>query len=240
MVYVRFGDANYPEKKDGCGSQLWGTSQATFTCTYFWQPDKMSSDNALRFSGAALALTEDFNIRHNISVPTAYSNVQVRVGFADSYQKTVERTVNGATQSFVYENILAHRLNDDIVTTLVADLDGRPAVVHKTYSVRQYCENIIGKSTGDATLCTLLSDVLLYGAATQTYASYRMNDLATNVDVTLTPSTFDLNLVRGERGLSGTKSDAVDWKSATLALGTAMRIDMIFAVTVISGLTVGV
>ncbi len=234
-VYVRIGDST---PTGGGGGQLHNAS-ATFGYTYFWHPEQMSDGNALKFTSGALSLTNDFAINYSMSVPADYTDVELRVGLSADAQRPVAPKVNGTTATYQFNDIPAQRLGDRIYTTLIADHNGVPAIVHKTYSVRQYCENMLSRSD-DATLKTLLSDALAYGAAAQSYAQYKTDDLATNVNATLTPSTFDLSLVTGERGISGTASSVVDWYSASLTLDTAMTLNMTFSATSVKGLSVGV
>lgn len=224
LVYVRIADSN---PLDGNGGRIANTA-ATFTYTYFWHSELMENEDALKFKGGSLSLTNDFAITYTINAPDAYTDVELRVGFAnESARIRTPRLVDGVL-TYTVDDIPAQRLGDEIVTTLIANYNGRPAIVHKRYSVREYCENMLNKSN-DATLCTLLSDVLAYGAAAQCYANYQTDDLATDVNATLTPSTFDLNLVNGERAISGTASAVADWKSASLTLDTAMTLNMTFS-----------
>ncbi|MBR0443295.1 MAG: SGNH/GDSL hydrolase family protein [Clostridia bacterium] len=218
--------------------------KATFSCDYVWSTEYMPADKAFGFTQGALELTNDFNINYEAVAASCYSNVSLYAGYASKTQQAITPTVNGSTLSFAFDNIPAQCLADDILTTLAADYAAndstRSAVANLTYSVRDYCEYMLNASSGDATFATLLSDVLAYGAAAQQYANYKTDDLATSVDATLTPSTFDASLVKGVRGVSGTASNIVDWKSATLKLDTTMTIQMTFAATDISDLTVGV
>ncbi len=244
-LYLKIGHANSNGNSNagntwGNGGKIFKDVQAKFTCDYFWHPEIMPDGDALGVISAALTLTNDFGISYTALADAPYTDVNVRVGYADSVQKGVTPNVNGSSLSFSFENIPAHRLSDEIVTTVYGDYNGGPAIHHLTYSVRQYCENMMRAYASDDTLCTLLSDVLTYGAAAQNYASYKTNDLATNVSVALTPSTFNASLIKGERGVSGTKSELVEWSSANLELGTKMIINMIFTATDVSGLTVKV
>ena len=235
MIYVRLGDSVLTT---GSGCQI-NNSAATFACTYFVQHDKKNADSALKFKSGALSLTNDFGISYAVNVPADYTDVELRAAYADEGLRVETLKRVGDELTFDFVNIPAHCLSDEILTTLIATKDGGSAVVHKRYSVRQYCENMLSKSN-DATFRTLLSDVLAYGAAAQRYAGYRTDDLATNVNATLTPSVFDINLVKGERGVSGTKSDLADWYSASLTLDTAMTLNMTFTATNVDDVAINV
>ena len=85
---------------------------------------------------------------------------------------------------FAFSNIAAKEIGDDVLVKVLADKDG---VTYSskvdTYSVKTYAMNQLAKSSSSASLKTLMVDLLNYGAAAQTYFTYRTNSMA-NADLT--------------------------------------------------------
>ena len=85
---------------------------------------------------------------------------------------------------FAFSNIAAKEIGDDVLVKVLADKDG---VTYSskvdTYSVKTYAMNQLAKSSSAAKLKTLMVDLLNYGAAAQTYFTYRTNSMA-NADLT--------------------------------------------------------
>ena len=74
--------------------------------------------------------------------------------------------------------------------------------------------------TTDAKMTTLLSDLLVYAAASQTYTDYKADALVTE-GLELTPSTF-APLASTDKALLGTADARVEWKGAALRYENAM------------------
>ena len=164
------------------------------------------------------------------------------------------RTIGAATPNadgFYYttfDGISAHRMTDTLTMKLwTLDENGKMIVAHTVnYSVQQYITNMLDDAT-DATLITLLSDLLAYGAAAQAYANYNMDALATDIDETLlsklTPSTFVKPATLGDSILTGTPVDDdydATFKTATLVLGGTVHIRYTFTANTVDGLTMNV
>ena len=91
-----------------------------------------------------------------------------------------ECSLNGSYYAFKYENFAAREIASEINATLYAeDADGNvyygPTI---SYSLRQYAENQIRKTTSSAAFKTMMVDFLNYGAAAQTHFGYNTSDLA--------------------------------------------------------------
>ena len=84
---------------------------------------------------------------------------------------------------FDYAGINPQCMNDFIKAELV--IDGKTVSVKENYSVKSYCENLITKTADELTLTqsahdalkTLLADMLVYGAASQEYKQYNLENL---------------------------------------------------------------
>ena len=153
-----------------------------------------------------------------------------------------------ATYSSGFDGIPAHRMTDTLsMTVWYTDADG---VMHKgetrEYSVQQYAKNMLKNNSSNAKLVTLLSDLLVYGAAVQAYANnYNADALATDVgeDITLKPTTTFTVPEKLTTVLDGTPADDefdATFKTATLVLDGTVKIRYGFAANTVEGLTVNV
>ncbi len=104
-------------------------------------------------------------------------------GMADTV-KTYAKLTDGATyevgeKTYYYYSIgvSAKQYTDNIILS-VKDKDG-VEVATKTYSVEEYCYDTINDAAAAATLKTLCTDMLQYGASAQTHFNYRTDKLAT-------------------------------------------------------------
>jgi hypothetical protein len=126
---------------------------------------------------------------------------------------------------------------DNVTATVYAEKDGVvSANSYSNYSVKTYIVNQLAKSGNKAELKTMLSDLLILGAKTQIYASYKADQLMTaDVDASLlTPSTYngvpDDEFVQ-EMIVNDEATRAIaDWKSVSLTFKDAMSIQFKLAI----------
>jgi hypothetical protein len=111
----------------------------------------------------------------------------------------------------------------------------------KTYSIKQYCTNMLTKYPTNTKLCTLLGDLLTYGAAAQNYLTGGYGAPVTE-GLTLTTTPFNaenLAQCKLETVVSG-EAGACRWTTATLVLDGTVRIRYGFTAASTEGLTVRV
>ena len=95
------------------------------------------------------------------------------------------QTLDGVTYAtFVYENIMPKDLVDVVNAKLYVN---GVYTSYIDYSVKDYCQYVLTNSTS-ASLKTLVSDLLVYGAASQTVANESADTLVTNGVTGLVPS----------------------------------------------------
>ena len=88
-----------------------------------------------------------------------------------------------AYKRFIFSNVAAKEMGDELHVVLYADKDGITFESSEdVYSVKQYAYNRLEKST-NAVFKTLLVDLLNYGAAAQVYFNYNTSHLA-NAELT--------------------------------------------------------
>ena len=189
-------------------------------------------------------LTNTFDMSYKV---TADANVVAKpyttIALGSDAPKAVAMDENG---NFDFDGILAHRLSDTITTTTYAlNKYGEVARKVTTYSIQQYCDDMLG-STDDAKLKALLSDALYYGAAVQRVRGYNTENLATSI-TNAAKMAGERTLDKGALencGASPRKGSATaggpEWKSATLVLSGEMNIRYTFTATSTEGLVVKV
>lgn len=191
---------------------------------------------SLKISSAYLQLDEDIDVIYAASVPADCTDPYMVFTFQGCDIEVTNYTEDDGKLLFELSRVVPQCMGDNISATLYAKKGGETVSYTKAnYSVRTYCENQLAKSD-DAKLTTLLSDLLTYGAAAQTYTGYRTDALVTS-GLELTPSAFTA-LETKKATFTGEMSDSVDWTAATLVLSNAPAIRFYFVAETVDGLTV--
>ena len=138
------------------------------------------------FSDASLSLSDDIGLNYKLDP----ANLAGHTASVDFELGGTTTTVTDYTQDsngrYVYrfDNIDPSKINDTITATLKLNdkfnAGEEFAVATKTYSVAEYCYNMMEKKSDDADLCHLLADILEYGAKAQVYAENNPANLATD------------------------------------------------------------
>ena len=134
---------------------------------------------------ADMALGTDITVNYYATLDPAHIGAQMRFTFNGD-----EFTVDGiATEEneneyvYAFKGIPPQCMGDNIKAELI--FNGEVIASKDTYSVRQYCNNILAKNAQSlniseekfAALQTLIADMLEYGACAQTYRGYKTDDL---------------------------------------------------------------
>lgn len=196
--------------------------------------------DGVRIDSAALKLDEDINLVYYVSAPDSVDSVYMVFEYmgnsyrVDSYTESTQGKL-----CFTFEKIAPQCMGQNISATVYMTKNG--ATVSDTvasYSVRTYCVNQLSNHSDDATLVTLLSDLLTYGAAVQQYTGSQTANPVTN-GLTLSPSSAAL-----PTGLvvsyTGTASTAADWESAALGLYNDLLLRLTFTAQNTANLSVRV
>lgn len=194
-------------------------------------------DKLISIESAALRLDEDIDVIYTAKVP-------------EGATATMTFTMNGetvtipddGTHTFVFEGVNPQCIGDNICATLTATCDDEQFSDEiAEYSVRTYCVNKLADEAISADLRTLLSDVLAYGAAAQTYMSYKTEALVNGGDDILNPtySTY-IDLSGLSATFEGTAADSPAWTGAGLTLKNSVAMTFRFYAESVDGLTVTV
>jgi len=202
----------------------------------------------LKFSGASLSLSSDISVKYEVKeelfADGEYSNPYVVFQFNDKEIKVSEYTVKDGKYIFTFADIAPKQINDTIYATLYAELDEQEySSETREYSVATYCYNMLAKCVGNesyTSFCTLLVDMLNYGAAAQTYFNYNTEKLVTEgltdelaaLGTQNTPILEDILV----RDYVVTENASVAWKGAGLRLEEAVTIRFKIATESLDGL----
>ena len=149
-----------------------------------------------KFEGAAPILGE--SIALDIVTKAEHAEkVELRVtrdnGEPEGDVKLLQGVEVAGTFTFRYTGVNAQCMGDEMTFELI--IDGVTVATYK-YSIKQYVINMFNneKHNTDTTLTTLLSDMLVYGAAAQNYIGYKTDALVTagmESYAQFVPSTYD-------------------------------------------------
>ena len=193
-------------------------------------------------SGASVTLKNNLDVNFFATLDNA---TDAKMTFAVGTKiETVDGTVlaDGRTK-FVCSGILPQKVNDEITATLTAKVNGTAVSQTMTYSVREYCENLLAKEDTSETVKKLLVDLLYYAEAAQNYANYKIDDLATKnlTDAQKALRSADTTgAITATTGLDGTADGQYKWVSAALRLENTVAIRIRFAAPSLEGLTLKV
>ena len=192
------------------------------------------------------SLDEDIDMTFEAKIPEGSTEVYMTFEMND---QTV-RVDDDGTHTFLFEGVNPQCMGDNITATLHATVNGEEQTDSvDNYSIREYCVNQMNNNPEDEKLCTLLSDMLVYGAAAQAYVGYKTGEdelVTDNLDEDLKDeSTFQPTTFTGLSGLApvfGEEQAASDvfWKSAGLTLSNNIAMNFTFYAESTEGLSVKV
>ncbi|MBQ3356385.1 MAG: InlB B-repeat-containing protein [Oscillospiraceae bacterium] len=214
-----------------------GDNGACSVCGYL-----AAQTQALKIDSAALVLNGKIDVTYFVTVPTGYSNPYMVFTFNGADTTVTDCTADGGYLKFTFTGINPQCMGDNISATLYATKSGaEQSVTMSSYSVRQYCVNKLADNTISAELRALLSDMLAYGAAAQTFMSYNMNAIVTEGNDINNPTyrTFT-NLSDYAASFDGTADEELFWISARLTLTDSAAMAFRFHADSVGGLTVNV
>ena len=190
-------------------------------------------------ASAALSLSEDFNITYSVGKVDTDATPIFSFTLGDDFNKVITAAADSEGDLVAtFKNIMPYRLAETIVAKLYIKTNGVVHTFERTYSVKEYCENMLKKSTS-AEFTALLNAILAYGDTAQDYVSYQTDAKpSTGIDGYVAPkTTYTPGTYQNYRAVTGTASVAT-WKSATLLLGSETMVAFTFEAADVTGLTV--
>ena len=163
----------------------------TRTCTVCGESETIEAPNTalLRRRGNALTLESSITLTTYITkdVVDYYDEVYaefVRNGKTEKVYASDDTFTSGSTvyNVFEYKGIPPQAMGDDIEITFYGIKDGVTYWGETyTYSVTDYVQSTLSKTTTSDKLKTMLVDLMYYGAACQTYQNYETDQLMTDI-----------------------------------------------------------
>ncbi len=179
---------------------------------------------------AALVLNGKIDVAYTVKIPEGCTSPYMTFTFNGVTTTVTDCTVSGDNYVFTFTGINPQCMGDNISATLTATKNGvEHSDTQSTYSVRQYCVNMLDDNTISLNLRTLLSDMLAYGAAAQTFMNYKTNDKVNeNIDSELL-TTSDFSAPSGlGASFDGDADENVFWLSAGLTLTSSVAMNFRF------------
>ena len=200
-----------------------------------------------KFAGASLTLQSNlafnFKVDAALFADGAYENPYVVFNMNDKEVKVDTYTVNGDKYVFTLLGISPDKMKDTVTATLYATFEGVEYTAVKEYSVAEYCYSMLEQYPDNESLRTLIVDLLNYGAASQIYNGYKIDNLV-NAGLTAEQSSWGSSDEEIKNVLN-TKYETVDnpeiaWKGASLILLESVAIRIRFETPNIEGLTMNI
>ena len=194
-------------------------------------------DKLIDIVSASLRLDEDIDVIFTAKVPEGATASMTFTMNGES----VTVSDNG-THTFAFEGVNPQCMGDNINAVLTVTYNGVTYACNKeTYSVRQYCVNKLADSSVTGTLRTLISDVLAYGAAAQTYMSYNTSALVNSGSDVKNPTYSTFTSLSGlGASFAGAAANDVCWIGSGLTLTNNVAMNFRFYAESVNGLSVNV
>lgn len=184
---------------------------------------------------ASLTVKEDIAVNYYVTMSETFAEAKLQYTLSNGNDGEISPVVDGERYKFTLE-LPPHYMTEEITTKLVyngLEIDST------TYSIQTYAKNQLDKikdgslADTDGKLKQLLTDMLYYGAAAQTYKSHNVEKLATSgvenigTPSTETPEATDFTLVKNEE----ISSYPAYFKSATVWFDNVNQIRVTLSTT---------
>lgn len=206
----------------------------------------------LSFAGASLTLYDNISIKYMVKanqfIKGAYSDAYVQFEMNGVETKVTDYTVQGDYLIFEFTDIAPHQMTDIVYATLYGTFDGIEYESEPVeYSIIEYCYNMLDKYADDcepgSEIETLLVDLLIYGAKSQIYMNYKVDNLA---DAQLgeehrAMATKDRELVSVlDQYHTVIPNPTARWRGASLSLNESITMRFVLDIAETEGVTVEV
>jgi hypothetical protein len=195
-----------------------------------------------------LSLGDNIAINYKLNVPNnTYKNVYMVFVYEDEEYIVTEYSMSGAYYSFKFDETRPHKMDTTVAAYVYGETDnGYELDYVLEYSIMKYCVNQLGKNPSKE-LRTVISDVLVYGAAVQRYVygnKITQEDLITSKVIalghTLTPTEYTGIPSGNNIVFNDVEPMAYYWKEVSLMLGSATEMYYRFKAPSIEGLKIKV
>lgn len=171
------------------------------------------------FVGASLTLTSGITL--NFIAEGVNANAYVMVGTT----RVTGTLREDGKYEFAFSDFGPQQMGDEFTAELYVN---GSKVDELTYSVKEYCYDTINNAESSATLVKLAKSVLNYGAAAQTYKSYKTNALV-NADLSPEDQAFTYEPGAARPTISADITPHYLWKSANVYFGDKISLVITFS-----------
>ncbi len=194
------------------------TSNAGSANNYFCQFVEVV--NPISFEGAALNINSNIDMMYYVAINGEATDVSATFKFCGKTTTVTEYTIGeDGRYCFVFKGITPDLMGVNVEITVSATYgEASFTATDNSMSVRTYYEIAKEYCAEDTKLLTLMSDVLVYGAAVQTWIGDNEDELVT-YGLELTPSTTEFVAPETMLEVYGES-----FKSATLVLGSTITV----------------
>lgn len=198
-----------------------GTNKTSFagsSANYYGQFVEMQSP--ISFEGAALNINNNIDMMYYVAINGEATDVSATFKFCGKTTTVTEYTIGeDGRYCFVFKGITPDLMGVNVEITVSATYgEASFTATDNSMSVRTYYEIAKEYCAEDTKLLTLMSDVLVYGAAVQTWIGDNEDELVT-YGLELTPSTTEFVAPETMLEVYGES-----FKSATLVLGSTITV----------------
>lgn len=192
--------------------------------------DPAQTNNALKFTTAALTLENDITVNFKINknaVDNAGFNLLYTIFTVNNEAKIVTGYEKDGYYVFDCKGVFPKYLNNRIFATLYAEKDGTLYTATTSYRAATYCYSLFNNPGTEAPelLKKLAVDTLLYGEAAQLHFNYRTDALCTSkltAEHMAYASTSTGELVNRLSIEKTIETASASWKAATLFLNNSI------------------
>ena len=140
---------------------------------------------------AKLNINENINMIYLFTVDESVDDIRIEFIFkGKKYNCSAYTVESDGRYAFRFDRILPQYMNDRLTATVFATVDGTELKLELGgISVKEYAKKLLELYPDNEKLVTVISDLLVYGAAAQTYTSYNTANLVTN-GIDIKPSEF--------------------------------------------------
>ena len=191
----------------------------------------LASDISINYAVSAADLADYDSFYLDCEIPIYEGTL-----FLGTEHLSVEAVPNGDYYYFTLDGINAVSMNNTVTATLRMTKDGKSYVSHPDgYSVAAYAYSQLDKANAPHSLKTLCADLLRYGAAAQSYKSYRI-DAPADANMTDAHRSYlsDLNtVVFGTENtvLNDLNDPTVTWAGKALNLESKVAVKFVIDTT---------
>jgi hypothetical protein len=181
----------------------------TVGCAACGQVTTIEGGNEFKINSAYLTLASDVSVIFRATIPAGFMNAYMvfNVNGVEYYAYSFG-VDNEGRDLFSYPGINPQMMGDNICATVYATVDGMEvSYTHANYSVLQYCNRQFELGAADK-LKVLISDLLVYGAASQKQVGYKTDALVTDLfNYELKASTFPgVGNINNQQAVPGDKT----------------------------------